>query len=311
MQVLDKRMFLQLVIKELGLYSIFNGLRDALFTQLALQSRVPISNNELSNVLLDATEISKDQMVLVRNEIPVPDGFRHYTCEFEFIRVHYFVNVSHKGYMEGYPVAKHLQNIITVCPEDESCDEEDRYVSVIVLHENHPKRTNANYPMVIKHELVHAAIEALIDGDIDLMRFYFEEENAPFIDFLCDIVPYLSNSAKKENGITKYIDDSSLLFGYEAKEEMGEYIQLMTELEEEQQSPFKNTAEKYAFFLLDTDGNSRMRFLGVNRMMYNSATTAKRWKESIEAGLEEGELSENRKEEAKTVLNNLYQRMTE
>lgn len=310
MPILDKKMFLQLVIKELGLYSLFNGLRDALFNQLASQNRVPISNSELNNILLDATEISKNQMSLIKNEIPSPDGFRYYRCKFEFIYIHYFVNVSHKEYMEGYPVAKHLQEIIPIWSEEECCDE-DAYISVIVLHENHPKRTNANYPMVIKHELVHAAIESLIEGDIDLMRFYFDEENEKFIEFLCDVVPYLSNSAKKENGINKYIDDSSLLFGYDAEEEMGEYIQLMVELEEQQKSPFVNTAEKYAFFLLDTEGSSRMRFLGVNRMMYNSATTAKRWKESIEAGLEDGDLSEDRKEGAKNVLNMLYQRMTE
>lgn len=310
--IVDEKMFVQLLIREQGLYSVYNGLRDALFYQLAIHARNPIAHRELENVLFEAKELIADQVNLIRAEIPDPDAFRHYCCDFENIRVHYFVNVDSKENTDR--IACHLQTIIPMNWSDRvdvDGNPETGYLSTIVLRENHPERTNANYPMIIKHELGHVAMEALIDDDVDLQRFYWDPANDRFIEFLCDVVPYLSNATKKENGLNKYVDDAPLIFGYDAKEQMGDYLRLMRDMKENQDSPFKNNAEKYAFFLIDMDGKSRMKYLGVNAMMYRSQVSAKRWKERIEGELNDGELSEDRKEQATTILNHLYERMTE
>lgn len=308
--IIDEKMFLQLLIREQGLYSVYNGVRDALFYQLALKARNPIVYDELPNVLFEAKELVARQVNLIREEIPKPDAFRYYCCDFDNIRVYYFVNVDSKEETEH--IACHLQTILPMNWSDHvgaDGELETGYLSVIVLRENHPKRTNANYPMIIKHELVHVALEALIDDDLDLQRFYLDPANNRFTEFLCDIIPYLSNTTKKENGLNKYMDDAPLIFGYNAKETMGDYLTLMREMKDNQDSPFKNNAEKYAFFLIDMDGKSRAKYLGINMMMYRSQTCAKRWKERIEGGLNEGELAEERKEHAISVLNNLYEHM--
>ena len=72
----------------------------------------------------------------------------------------------------------------------------------------------------------------MVHGQPELEQFYFNEENGEFIEFLCDIMQYLSNPSKKENGIVKFIDDSVECFGYNASVDKADYLRMIDTAEE-------------------------------------------------------------------------------
>lgn len=212
--------FYKTLVKDLGVYSVFNGLRDALFYQLAVVSRIPIAYDQLESILTDeADAMSDEQSDFVNENISPGERFRYYTCTSDEIKVVYFVNVSKE--LTGKPAALHLQRHFPVPVNKISA------VSTIVLFEKSDALTDRNYPKVIKHELVHAAVEYVIKDNPALREFYFAEENSKFIEFVCDMLPYVANPQKKENGLNKYIDDSIQYFGYDASEEMADFVRIV------------------------------------------------------------------------------------
>lgn len=223
MQQID---FYRTITKELGAYSVFNGIREALFYRLAITNRVPIRYSELENVLNEDTYLNDDQCKFVKDNITEGDRFRHYICNSDGIYIHYFVNMS-KECSNDEPVAKHLGNCF------ETVVNKIGAASAIVLNENHPAININSYPKIIKHELSHAAIEYVINGNHEPKAFYMSDDNEEFIEFVCDLLPYLANPVKKENGLNKYIDDSISCFGYDAEEKYPEFISIIYKLNEE------------------------------------------------------------------------------
>ena len=213
--------FYRAIIGE-GVYSVFNNLRESLFYQLAINSRIPISYKKLDSVLSDDSYLTLKQKGFIKDCFTEGSRFRQYTAIMDDICIRYFVNTN-DGRAITDEVALHMQDYLK--PPVNKID----IVSSIVLFENHPFSVveNYRYPKVIKHEIAHVAIESVIHEHPDLEQFYFSEDNAEFIEFVCDIMQYLSNPSKKENGITKFIEDSVDCFGYDAAIDKVEYLKVV------------------------------------------------------------------------------------
>lgn len=222
--------FYRSIVKDLGVYSIFNSIREKLFYSMATVSRIPIRSKDLDDVLKEDTCISEEQVEFVKNSFGDNSKFRHYQISSDGLHIHYFVNCGDIP-DESSPVALHLQH------QYETVNNKISAASVIVLYEKHPRMTINlyKYPKIIKHELTHAAIEFVIHSNVALEQFYFDDNNSRFIEFICDVMPYLANPSKKENGINKYIDDSISCFGYDAEEDMGDLIKIVEEVSNDTQ----------------------------------------------------------------------------
>lgn len=311
--------FYRTITKELGVYSVFNSIREALFYQLASLNRIPIRYEELAGLVAEDALLTQTQLDFINGSITPGDKFRHYECTEDGLKVHYFVNMSKE--LDGDdPIASHLQEYTPVPVNKISA------ISVIVLNENHARLFPRRYPKVIKHELSHASIEFVIKGNLDLEEFYFAEENSRFIEFLCDLMPYLAIPSKKENGINEYIDDSVSCFGYDAEEDKADLIKIIEDLYAEssamadardfgakvnEKNHFKTLADKYVFALSHTDGKTRCDLVGITEEMYLKKELADIWYNGI---LDEIKSSGVEGDDVKTALNNLnhlYSNMTD
>lgn len=310
--------FYRIITKEKGVYAVFNGIRDALFRKLAEMNRIPIRYAELERVLSEDTFLHQSQIEFIKNSFDEGDKFRHYECNSDGLKIHYFVNAS-KEEKDDRPIASHLQEHFEV-PVDKISG-----ISTIVLFEKHPKLLPIRYPKIIKHELTHAAIEFVIRGDVELEQFYFGEENHRFVEFMCDVIPYLANPSKKENGLNKYIDDSISCFGYDAEEEMSEYIKIIDNLDIEVENPingrelvkesvpeiphFKSLGAKYIFILTNISGSDRCKLLGIEEDMYGDKDKAYNWMKTISDAISFEECDKDTLESAKQKLEYLYKHM--
>lgn len=310
--------FYRTITKELGVYSVFNSIREALFYQLASLSRIPIRYEELAGLVAEDALLTQTQLDFINGSIAPGDKFRHYECAEDGLKVHYFVNMSKE--LDGDdPIASHLQEYAPVPVNKISA------ISVIVLNENHARLFPRRYPKVIKHELSHASIEFVIKGNPDLEEFYFAEENSRFIEFLCDLMPYLAIPSKKENGINKYIDDSVSCFGYDAEEDKADLIKIIEDLYNESSSMtdahdvgakvdgknhFKTLADKYVFALSHTDGKTRCDLVGITEEMYLKKELADIWYNGILDEIKSSGVEGNDVDIALNNLNRLYSNMT-
>lgn len=298
-----------------GVYSIFNELRDGLFGKLATDSHLPIAYSKLDEVISECEHLHSSQIDFIKDSIEEGNRFRFHECLESGLQIYYFVNVS-KEAGNDREIAAHLQTRYDVVHQKVLS------TSTIVLFEKHPKLHPIKYPKVIKHELSHAAIEFIIGNDKDLCEFYFSDDPkiAKFIEFICDIIPYLSSPSKKENGINKFIEDSVECFGYDAEDgDPAEFIKVIIESMEcvtmdevpdnsSSYEEFKSLKDKYVFALLKTDGHVRMELLGVTKAMYTLKENADRWKSNVKEILCDGEYDEDT-EKALEQLEILYQRM--
>ena len=218
--------FYKELIKERKVYSVFNSVRESLFYQLAVSSRMPIARKKLDDILFEDKYLSTRQIELVKDSFGENARFREYTSVSDMICIRYFVNIN-DNVSETDSAALHLQEYL-----DPPVNKVDT-VSTIILFENHPFNvvTHKKYPKVIKHELAHVAIEFIVHGNAELEQFYFDEENSEFIEFLCDIMQYIGNPSKKENGIVKFIEDSEECFGYNASVDKAEYLRIVDDAE--------------------------------------------------------------------------------
>ena len=219
--------FYKELTKERKVYSIFNSVCENLFYQLAVSSRMPIPRKKLDDILFEDKYLSTRQSELIKGSFSENARFREYTSISDMICIRYFVNINDE-IPETNSVALHLQEYLN--PPVNKVDT----VSTIILFENHPFKVleHKKYPKIIKHELAHVAIEFMVHGQPELEQFYFNEENGEFIEFLCDIMQYLSNPSKKENGIVKFIDDSVECFGYNASIDKADYLRMIDTAEE-------------------------------------------------------------------------------
>lgn len=208
-------------IVDQGVYGIFNGLRDALFKKLASDSHLPIAYSKLEEVIDECEFIHQSQVALIKDNIIEGERFRFHTCMANGLQLYYFVNLS-RGVTESDEAAVHLQERFEV-PNKKVVG-----TSAVVLFENHPLVNHSlRYPKIIKHELAHAAIEFVIADNEPLNEFYFsdDEKTKKFVELVCNIIPYLANPSKKENGINKFIDESQEYFGYDTENgELAEFI---------------------------------------------------------------------------------------
>ena len=310
--------FYRTITKELGVYSIFNSIREALFYQLASLSRIPVRYEELAGIITEDGMLHQSQVDFINESIKEGTNFRHYECAEDGLKIHYFVNMC-DDVEEKSPIACHLQEYFEVPMNKISA------ISVIILYENHPRLFPKRYPKVIKHELSHAAIEFVIKGNLELENFYFSDENSKFIEFLCDLIPYLAVPSKKENGMNKYIDDSISCFGYDAEEEMMDFINIIDEVYAEDKSVmdlctkeskageniphFKSQADKYVFGLTNTDGKTRCKLVGITEDLYHDRALADVWYNQILSEILSGDFEKETLELATKNLTGLYENM--
>lgn len=317
---MDRETFYKEIVRR-GVYATFNELRTALFGKLATDSHIPISYNKLDEVLMGCKAMPNPLMLFVKTHIDEGDRFRYHCCEIEGMYVHYFVDVTKK--LDGEDdAAVHFQ-----WWDYDQVGEYDA-VSAIVLYENHPSIQPTNYPKIIKHELSHAAIEFVIHNELRLSSYYFcdtatqhdDADACVFVEFICDLIPYVSSPSKKENGINKFISESEECFGYDAEEgKPAEFvhsvINTMGESEEEfvEEEPpyeeFKSLKDKYSFILRKTDGRNRCELLGITKSMYYDKEMANIWYHTILDIL--GDADDKDTKDAIGVLDHLYENMVE
>lgn len=206
-----------------GVYTQFNKLRDSLFLELSHIQKFPRKYSELVDVLTEINDPSITEVI--SSEFNVGDGFVYCKAEpFTNFIIHYFVNTT-KSDADG-PIARHWQLI------DHNEDDNSVYSSIVLIYEKHPSLRPVEYPKVIKHELVHAAIESKLVGQ-ENFDFYWSEDKeiSDFIEFVCSIVPYLSTPVKKENGVSKFEDDMKVVFGYNPDDEKIQgYLKIVNEI---------------------------------------------------------------------------------
>lgn len=298
-----------------GVYTVFNELRSGLFGSLATDSHIPISYNKLDEELSDMEYPSELIKSFVKEYVGTGSRFRHHQCAIEGLQVHYFVDVT-KACEDNDNVAVHFQ---TWEPTKET---EWNAVSAIVLYENHIMLKHpVRYPKIIKHELTHVAIEYVIGKNKTLSAYYFsgDPETNAFIEFICDLIPYVSTPSKKESGINKFIADSVECFGYDAEEgQPAAFIKTVIESMKEEEDPsveeptyeeFKSLKDKYSFILRKTDGENRCKLLGIVKSMYYDKESAIRWHQTILDIL--GDPEDDDTEKAIATLHNLFERMVE
>ena len=299
-----------------GVYSVFNELRTGLFGRLATDSHIPIAYSKLDEVLSECCNMPPLIKEFVKINIPSGDRFRYHYCETEGLCLHYFVDVSGEA-LDVDRAAVHQQYY---CEENKDCG---MAVSAVVLYEKHPLIQPINYPKIIKHEITHAAIEYVIGRNKELFMHYFsnDDETRLFMEFICDLIPYVSTPSKKENGINKFISDSEECFGYDAEEgqpaefiktvigAMAEGVEEDVTLEEPSYEEFKSLKDKYSFILRNMDGRSRCDILGITKLMYYKRELADRWYYMILDILGEDENPDT--VAAKETLDRLYGNMIE
>ena len=137
-------------------------------------------------------------------------------------------------------------------------------------------------------------------------------------------MPYLAVPSKKENGMNKYIDDSVSCFGYDAEEEMAEFINIIDELcsettvladaydvglKQNQKEHFKSLADKYVFALSHTDGKTRCDLVGITEEMYLKKELADIWYNGILDEIKSSGVEGNDVDIALNNLNRLYSRI--
>lgn len=311
---MDHASFYKDIVKR-GVYNVFNELRTGLFGKLATDSHIPISYNKLDEVLAEC-ELPRMLDEFVRDKIDQGDRFRYHGCEVGGVKLCYFVDVT-KEPGDKDSVASHLQYW------DYDEDSEIHAISAIVLYEKHPSLEPTKYPKIIKHELTHAAIEYAIGNNKELFAYYFsaDPDVVEFIEFICDLIPYVSTPSKKENGINRFIADSEECFGYDAEEgEPAEFIKTIigsmaegTEedvtMEEPSYEEFKSLKDKYSFILRKTDGANRCDLLGITKSMYYDKDKADSWYAVVSDIL--GDVIDDDTKDARSVLDKLYGNMIE
>lgn len=72
---------------------------------------------------------------------------------------------------------------------------------------------------------------------------------------------------------------------------------------------FKGKAEKYLFYLLELEGEERLKKLGVNKMHYANKERANKWKNNIAKIIHPDNCHHVKAEEAMKVLDKLYEEM--
>lgn len=293
---MNRKSFYREIVRR-GVYVTFNELRTALFGALATDSHIPISYNRLDELLDECKNMPAPIRSFIKTHIDEGDRYRYHYCEAGDICVHYFVDVTRTlGWDED--AAYHFQcwDYANTMPVNA--------VSVIVLYENHPMIQPNTYPKIIKHELTHAAIEFVMANNLELSSYYFGESSScyaeettsathaialNFIEFICDLIPYVSTPSKKENGINKFISESEECFGYDAEEGTpAEFVRVVVEtmgddseesvvIEEPSYEEFKTLKNKYIFILTKTEAKNRMDLLGVRKEFYYNRQFADMW----------------------------------
>lgn len=245
---MDRKEFFKRLTVDLPLYATFNTLRDETFTALAVEPRNPMSEGVLQDIVSDRMEngtMNEDQMHLISTFIEPNDTYRLYQiktpCNIDLL---YIVNMCKTVIPENdigisnETIAAHMM-AAGVTPES---GEPRVDFSVICLAENHNLLTPVKYPKIIKHELVHVAMNRIAIDNEDIRQFIEDAKNGDkttsaeyaFIEFMCNIVPYLSVPVKKENGIDKFMEDSHVIFGYDENDPMlAEAIAIINEVQQE------------------------------------------------------------------------------
>lgn len=218
----NKEFFTEMTQK-LPFYVLFNGLREVMFKELAVEPKMPVDKAPIEEKLQDAVSdgvINDVQLELYHNAVKDDDPMRIYFVNYNDIGVIYVVNMQDfnnsdpKDPIEPV-IASHCHYTIPESVQEEMVEHKLSSMSMIVLVENHPLLRPVQYPKVVKHEICHAVMEHIVKDYAELAKFYYDDNNAAFIEILCDALPYISLSIKKDNGIDKFMEDAHSIFGYE------------------------------------------------------------------------------------------------
>lgn len=230
----NKEFFKELTHK-LPMYSLFNNLRETMFSTLAEEPRHPMDKDGVLKKINDAYGrgiFSQKQLELIGEMVGADDNIRAYFVNVNTLGVVYIVNMTATETDKDHVIASHIHYTI---PDDvaETLGESNlSSMSVIVLLEKHSELRPVQYPKVIKHELCHAVMEHIVKDYPDLMDYYFDEKSSNFVELICDVVPYISLPVKKENGLEKFMEDAHVIFGY--NEEDPGLLEMLQDIHEAQ-----------------------------------------------------------------------------
>lgn len=74
---------------------------------------------------------------------------------------------------------------------------------------------------------------------------------------------------------------------------------------------FKSPIHRFIFALVELDGESRQRILGINQELYNDKAKAKIWRDNIAKYIHPDDCKIEGAQDAMSKLNELYSRMVE
>ena len=244
----NKEFFKELTQK-LPMYTMFNSLRETVFSTLAEEPRRPMDKENILKEIHNAYDLGRlnaEQMQLIGDMIGPDDEIRVYHVESNTLGVMYIVNMTATETNKEHVIASQVHYTLPETVAEELDDVNLSSISAIVLLEKHSELRPVQYPKVIKHELCHAVAEHIIKDYPDMRNFYYDEANSEFIELICDVIPYISLPVKKENGLEKFVEDASVIFGYD--EESPGFLEMLQDIHEaqeeaEQEVPEDSTVE--------------------------------------------------------------------